>query len=298
MAIPRGLSAFPITPADAAGRIDAPALRRVLAPLAAAEVASIGLLGSTGTYMYLSRAERRRAIEIAAEAAPGIPLVVGIGALRSDDALALAQDAKAAGATAGLLAPVSYTPLTDDEVFAHFESVAAAGLPLIIYDNPGTTHFRFTPALIGRLAALSGVVGLKTAGAAAGEAAAHHAALRAVVPADFTIGYAADWTCAEALLAGGTVWYSVLGGVLPATCRRIATAALAGDAETTRRLDAALAPLWALFREYSSLRVSYALADLLGRASVAPPRPILPLAAPARARIATALAALPPELVR
>ena len=62
-----GLSAFPITPSDADGRVEADALRRLLEPLAAAGVDSIGLLGSTGTYAYLSPDERRRAVEIAAE---------------------------------------------------------------------------------------------------------------------------------------------------------------------------------------------------------------------------------------
>src|SRR3954470_3822363 len=63
-----GLSAFPITPAAPDGRVDAPALRGLLAPLAAAGVDSIGLLGSTGTYAYLSRQERRRALATALEA--------------------------------------------------------------------------------------------------------------------------------------------------------------------------------------------------------------------------------------
>ena len=55
----RGLSAFPITPADACGRVDTEALGRLLERLHAAGVDSIGLLGSTGGYMYLTREERR-----------------------------------------------------------------------------------------------------------------------------------------------------------------------------------------------------------------------------------------------
>ncbi len=61
-----GLSAFPITPADPHGHVDTDALVRLVQRLAAAEVDSIGLLGSTGTYAYLTRAERRRAVEAAA----------------------------------------------------------------------------------------------------------------------------------------------------------------------------------------------------------------------------------------
>src|SRR5215218_2688469 len=146
MLILEGLSAFPITPSNATGHVDVAALRKLVARLCAARVNSIGLLGSTGTYAYLSRSERRRALEAALDAVSGqVPVLVGVGALRTDEAVRLAQDAKAAGAHAGLLAPVSYTPLTDDEVFEHFAMVARESrLPLCIYDNPGTTHFRFS----------------------------------------------------------------------------------------------------------------------------------------------------------
>src|SRR5690606_30990117 len=133
-----GLSAFPITPSDGDGRVDTAALSRLVARLCAAEVDSIGLLGSTGTYMYLTPAERRRALEAAvAEAGGKTAIVVGVGALTTADAVKLAREAKASGAAAGLLAAVSYTPLTEDEVFAHFETVAReSGLPICIYDNP------------------------------------------------------------------------------------------------------------------------------------------------------------------
>src|SRR6187549_2905392 len=125
MTFARGLSAFPITPMNTNGRVDTPALRRLVAPLAAAKVDSIGLLGSTGSYPFLSRDERRRATEAAiAEVNGRVPVLVGIGALRTNETIELARDAKAAGAGAGLLAPVSYTPLTEDEVFEHFRTVA------------------------------------------------------------------------------------------------------------------------------------------------------------------------------
>ena len=62
MAFLSGLSAFPIAPTDRDGRVDTKALRKLVARLCAAQADSIGLLGSTGTYIYLSREERRRAL--------------------------------------------------------------------------------------------------------------------------------------------------------------------------------------------------------------------------------------------
>ena len=275
-----GLSAFPITPSDADGRVDAEGLRRLLEPLADAGVDSIGLLGSTGTYAYLSRDERRRAVAIAAETVGGrAPLLVGIGALRTDEAIRLAQDARAAGAGAGLLAAMSYTPLTDDEVAAHFEAVAGeGGLPLVLYDNPATTHFRFSPALIGRIARLPGVIAAKCPAPDPAAAATGVAVFREAVPPSFPIGFSGDWNVTESLIAGGAAWFSVAGGLFPRTCLAIVRAAAAGDADRARALNAELEPLWTLFRAHSSLRVVYALADHMGLCRAEPPRPIRPLA--------------------
>lgn len=285
------LSAFPITPADANGQVDVAALRRLLRPLVAAEVHSIGLLGSTGSYPFLSREERRRAVEVAAEEVAGrVPLLVGVGALRTDEASHIAQDAKAAGADVGLLAAVSYTPLTEDEVFEHFSTVAReSGLPLCIYDNPGTTHFRFSPALVGRLSRVSGVVAVKSPAPEPQAIAVHLKDLRDAVPEGFTLGYSGDWNSIEALIAGGDAWYSVVAGVFPKIGMDIVRAVETGEMAEARRLNARLEPLWALFKEFSSLRVIYALVDLLDICRAVPPRPILPLNESARRKVADTL---------
>lgn len=300
MAFLSGLSAFPITPTDRDGRVDTVALRRLIARLGAARVDSIGLLGSTGTYIYLSREERRRALaETLDEIAGRMPVVVGVGALRTDEAVRLAQDAKALGAAAGLLAAASYTPLTDDEVFEHFSTVSReSGLPIVVYDNPGTTHFHFNPALVSRLAKVRGIVAIKNPTDKADAIKSHLADQRRALPEGFSVGYSGDWNAAEAMIAGADTWYSVLAGILPEVCMKIVTAAQKGDATEARRIDAALAPLWGLFKEFSSLRVVYALADLLDICSAEPPRPILPLPAPAKRRIAAALERLPLDASR
>ena len=52
-------------------------------------------MGSTGTYAYLTGDERRRAIEVALNVMDSdIPVIVGVGAVRTDEAAALAADAR------------------------------------------------------------------------------------------------------------------------------------------------------------------------------------------------------------
>lgn len=54
-----GLSAFPLTPTDERGRVDTEVLGCLLERLCEVSVDSIGLLGSTGIYAYLTREEQR-----------------------------------------------------------------------------------------------------------------------------------------------------------------------------------------------------------------------------------------------
>lgn len=286
-----GLSAFPITPSDATGQVDTDALSRLVARLESANVASIGLLGSTGTYAYLSRAERLRAVKAAAATIKAdTPLIVGVGALRTSDAVALAEDAQSGGANALLLAPVSYTPLTQEEVFEHFRTVAAAtDLPICIYNNPGTTHFNFGLPLLQQLADIPTIAAVKMPLPVHMTISEELAQLRTSLPADFAIGYSGDWGCAAALLAGADTWYSVLGGILPQVAHDLTLAAQSGNVTVTHALDAALDPLWTLFKENGSLRVVYAIAKHLGLTDAEPPRPILPLGPDTEKRVIAAL---------
>lgn len=284
-----GLSAFPHSPLrdDA---VDHASYAVLVERLGAAGVDSITALGSTGSYMYLDRAERRVVAQTAVQHAGAVPVIVGIGALRTSLVQRLADDAQEAGASAVLLAPVTYQALGDDEVFGLFEDVTAGlSVPLVVYDNPGTTHVSFSDELYARIAALPRVASIKIPGvpAAPEEARARVDSIRAHVPDDLSIGISGDAAAATGLNAGCDVWYSVIGGTLPATALRITRAALAGDHTAASTESERLEPLWALFREFGSYRVTAAVAEHLRL--VAPdslPRPVLGLSPDARRRVA------------
>ncbi|MFJ3909771.1 dihydrodipicolinate synthase family protein [Streptomyces vinaceus] len=290
-----GLSAFPLTPLRDGG-LDEKAYAGLVSRLAAAGVDSVGALGSTGSYAYLDRAERARAARIAVDAAAGTPVMVGIGALRTSEVLALAEDAQNAGASAVLLAPMTYQALSDDEVFGLYEDVTRElSVPLCVYDNPGTTHVDFSLELYGRIARLPNVGSLKIPGVPAGadRAREHVAAIREVIPDSVTIGVSGDWEAAAGLNAGCDGWYSVVGGLLPEAALAVTRAAAAGDAERATRLSDGLEPLWALFREHGSLRVMSAAAEQFGLVSEGNlPRPVQGLIPAVRREVAAALEAV------
>ncbi|GGF64580.1 dihydrodipicolinate synthase family protein [Paracoccus acridae] len=279
MTVFKGLSAFPITPADADGRVMLPDLQRILRHVAEGRPDSICVLGSTGGYAYLDPDQRRAVAEAAvAELADRVPVIVGVGALRTDTAVGLTRHAADLGAAGLLVAPMSYTPLTEDEVFHHFAAIAAASdLPVCIYNNPGTTHFTFSTALLARLATLPTVRGVKMPLVSSGDYASQIAELRAALPKGFSVGYSVDWVCAPAMLAGADAFYSVAAGLWPDPMLRLVRAARQGDAAKVGRIDATLAPLWDLFRTRSSFRTVHHAANLMGLTQAQPPRPILPL---------------------
>lgn len=286
-----GLSAFPPTPTDETGKVDTVSVARLAERLAAEKVDSIGLLGSTGGYAFLTREERRRAVEAAANAVGNrVPLLVGVGAMRTDEAQALARDAAGCGASALLLAPVSYTPLAEEEVYQHFAAVAGAtNLPLVIYNNPTTTRFTFSGDLIERLSQLPTIVSVKMPLPANGGFVEEIASLRSRLPAAFAVGYSGDWGAREALLAGADTWYSVVAGLLPKPALALTRAAQKGNAVEAARIDKGFEPLWQLFQAHGSFRVMYAVGAILGLFEAAPPRPVLPISEDAKNRVEAAL---------
>ncbi|WP_138947374.1 dihydrodipicolinate synthase family protein [Plantibacter sp. M259] len=290
-----GLSAFPLTPfRDDA--VDEIAFARLIQRLVAAQVDSITALGSTGSYMYLDRAERCRVATVAVQNAGTTPVFVGIGALRTSHVLAHAEDAQEAGASALLLAPVTYQPLTDDEVFGLFEDIAASvSVPVIVYDNPGTTRVTFSDDLYASISRLPHVASIKIPGVSTdpATAAARVREIHDRIDQGVTVGVSGDASAAAGLNAGCDAWYSVVGGTLPGTAMELTRAAQAGRQEEAVRLSNRLQPLWDLFKKHGSYRVVAALAeelDLIAPDSL--PLPVRGIDASARAQLTKLVAAL------
>lgn len=285
-----GLSAFPLTPLKD-DSLDEDAFVGLIERPVRAGVDSITALGSTGSYAYLDTDERARVAQLSVESALDIPVFIGVGALRTRDVLDNVASAEAAGAQGLLLAPVSYQPLTENEVFELFRSVTVStDLPVVVYDNPGTTHFRFTTELYSRLAGLDGVASIKIPGAPASPAGWDEriGEIRAAIGSEVTIGISGDAHGAEGLIAGCDAWYTAVGGTLPEPMLEITRAAELGNEQLARELSAELQPLWDLFTEFGgSLRVTAAIAEHLGLVGADTlPLPVRDLDAAAKRKVA------------
>src|SRR5699024_8777946 len=125
-----GLSAFPLTP-FVDDTINCDAFAGLVDRLSMSGVDSISILGSTGSFPYLTNEERQQLIKIALKHAHDTPVFVGVGALRTSQVLENISQARQAGAAAGILPPMTYHPLNESEVLGLFRAAAEySDLPL------------------------------------------------------------------------------------------------------------------------------------------------------------------------
>ena len=107
--------------------------------LIAAGVHGIIVAGTTGEY-YAQTADERVALMKRAKDIIGtrLPLIVGTGAIRTEDSVFFAEAAKDAGADALLVATPPYAYPTGREIALHALAIdRAANLPVMLYNYPG-----------------------------------------------------------------------------------------------------------------------------------------------------------------
>jgi 4-hydroxy-tetrahydrodipicolinate synthase len=118
--------------------------------------------GTTGEFNYLTREEQRRLLEIALEETGGKPVIAGCGASGTAEAIALAEDAKAIGATAVLVVTPYFLHPSDKGVYQHFHDIATTvDIPLILYNIPQVVDRYLPREVVEDLADLPNVVGVK-----------------------------------------------------------------------------------------------------------------------------------------
>lgn len=252
-----GLSGFAITPM-CDGRVDFDVLVRIRDHLDQSGLDSIGVLGSTGSFAYLSEPERALVMECWS----GIktPWIAGVSATTTAEAIRGCKMAHRNGASGVIANAVSYVPLNTNELKDYFWQIAQhSPLPLCVYDNPPNTGQSLSLELLAELAAHPNIAAVKVF--AQPDNAQQHQALSQLACA---AGYAVDLHACEAMIGGGDAWYSTLAGTLPEALVPIMRAIRAGDFEQARKLNQALEPIYQLMRQHSGFRVVHAIANQRG----------------------------------
>ena len=131
----RGVLAFPATPFTADLALDAPALERHVATIAAHKPIALVPAGGAGELFSLDVAEHELVIRATVAASAGLPVIAGIGGGFAV-ARAQARNAEKAGAQGLLLLPPYLVNSEQDGLAAFVRWIAAVtALPLIVYSR-------------------------------------------------------------------------------------------------------------------------------------------------------------------
>ncbi|MBW0292225.1 dihydrodipicolinate synthase family protein [Rhodococcus sp. MH15] len=151
-----------VTPLTLEGEVDTTSLERLLSLQIEAGVDGLFVLGSSGEVGYLTDAQRAQVVQTAIGHVGGqVPVLVGVNDMTTNRVIAVAEQAREAGADA-IVATAPFYAITDAaETATHFRSIhAAVDLPLFAYDVPVRVHSKLSPAMLvelGREGVLAGV---------------------------------------------------------------------------------------------------------------------------------------------
>ncbi|MFC0341881.1 4-hydroxy-tetrahydrodipicolinate synthase [Paracoccus niistensis] len=277
-----------VTPLTGEGKIDWPALERLVEWQI--EQGSNGLVpvGTTGESPTLSHDEHRQVVEAVVRHAAGrVPVIAGAGSNNTHEAIDLASHACQVGADGLLVVTPYYNKPTQAGLIAHFTAVHdATDKPIIIYNIPGRSVVDMTPETMGELAKLPRIVGVKDATGKLERVSCQ----RITCGPDFLQLSGEDATAHGFNAQGGRGCISVTANVAPALCAQMQAACLAGDYAEALRLQDLLMPLHiAIFIEPGLVGAKYALSRL-GMCEETVRLPLTPLTAGTRTRIDAAMA--------
>lgn len=296
----RGLIPATILPMTDDAQIDEGALRRYMRRVAATPIHGVALNVDTGEAPHLSHEERVRVIEVVVdEIGDRVPIVAGLPAQFTRQAVAYAKDYRDAGASALLVFPISAyqgQPLDPELVVRYHTAIGdAVDIPLVLFNLvPSLGGVLLSPAIVERLCGLTAVVAIKEASFDAKTYVEMVAAVRgqdrpiAILTGNDPFIYESFVLGADGALLG-------FGAAPTAQLAAMVDAAVAGNLPEARRLMDRLTPLLdALFappvRNYRARsKEALVMQGILERATVR--EPLLPISDEDRANVRSALIA-------
>lgn len=128
-----------VTPFSDGFELDEERFAQIIEMLIGAGVHGLIVAGTTGEYYAQTANERVELMQLAAKIIAGrVPMIVGTGAIRTEDSIFFAQAAKDVGADALLVATPPYAYPTSQEIALHALAIdRAVNMPIMLYNYPG-----------------------------------------------------------------------------------------------------------------------------------------------------------------
>ncbi|BAP31593.1 putative dihydrodipicolinate synthase [Chryseobacterium sp. StRB126] len=209
----KGIIAYPITPFHENNTINLPLFKNMVEKLVVSGSHGIASLGSAGVMPYLSDEEKEAVTEATLQQVKGrVPTLIGVSNLTTEKTVYHAQFAEKAGADAVMIIPMSYWKLTDDEIVAHYDTVASTiSIPIMAYNNPATGGVDMSPALLKRLLEIPNVTMIKES---TGDIQRMHY-LRKELGEDVAFYNGSNPLALAAFSAGATGWCTAAANLIP-----------------------------------------------------------------------------------
>lgn len=233
--------------------IDESALRRHLNWLLESPIGGVVCNGHAAEVATLTREERRRSAAVTVETVAGrVPVIAGVYADGTEEAIRLARDAGAEGVDGLLVFPSPLFSETEgpaeDMVLTHFAAIgAAADLPLVVFEYPRRSGSHYEPDLLVRLVRhVPQIVAVKEWSLDILDYEDNLTALRAAAP-DVAILSSFSTSLLATLVLGADGILSGHGSLIADLQCRLFQLVQSGDLDAARRLNRRLHPLTRTF---------------------------------------------------
>jgi len=276
-----------VTPFKQDGSLDEDTLRKLVRRQIEAGINFLVPCGTTGENPTLSREEHRRVVEITLEEAKGkVPVLAGAGGYNTRAVVELAREMEAIGADGILSVTPYYNKPTQEGLYQHFKTIAAAvKIPVIIYSVQSRTGVNVLPSTMKRLAEIDNIIGVKEASGNIVQVAE----ILQQVPEDFLVLSGDDAITLPLIALGGKGVISVVSNQIPKEMTELTQACLRNDFVLARQLQKKYLPLMQVnFIETNPIPVKAAMA-LMGLLEPVWRLPLVPPSADSLARIRAVL---------
>jgi 4-hydroxy-tetrahydrodipicolinate synthase len=283
----RGVFPYLVSPIDASGRVLEDVLGQLVDHLINQGVHGLVPLGSTGEFAYLNWEQRKRVVEVVLEANDGrVPIVAGVAATATAEAVRQAQEFDALGVDGILAIMQVYFPIAEAGIVHYFTAVAnAVSCPIVLYTNPRFQRGQLSLAVLTQLARVPDIKYLKDASNNTG----HLLTIMNQLGDQLQVFSASAHIPLAVMLIGGVGWMAGPACLIPRQSVRLYDLAMAKRWDEAMKLQSRLWRINEVFAKYSLAACIKAGLQLQGFAVGDPLPPQTAVSGPALMEIQEAL---------
>lgn len=236
----RGIIPPIITPMHEDESINEAELRNQVNRQIEAGVHGLFPFGTNGEGYILSEAEKELVLAIVIEETHGrVPVYAGTGCISTKETIRQSKMAQRLGADVLSIITPSFAAASQNELYEHYKTVAAAvDMPIVLYNIPARTGNAIAPATVARLAEIDNIVGAKDSSGNFDNMLQYIEQTRGIE--GFSVLSGNDSLILWNLLAGGSGGIAGCANVYPGNMAQIYNRFVAGDLEGARRAQDAI----------------------------------------------------------